>query len=1121
MPLQWTTIDLPWAGGIDAKRHPYLRELPKAQTLVNLRFEQTGALVNRDGYTNIGGPAQDPYALAPWSNTLLHANDAGVWRLDQPSGNWRELETPGPRAVDVAKQSIVRNERGCRVAFSAAQNGHVVHVWSRTFETDGDVWCRVDNAETGATVYGPVVLSGITTAISGVAVSSVASRDVLQAVSHENQYVSVFARDAVGGTLAASITMSISAAGAVVLGSAVAHTGVGETLIVDAVANNSIVVGVASTERVHRFTRSGLALSLQSTCVASGLGTPIGICYATNSSRAIALGLDGSDMTYVSVSVASSLPATATPIDFYTLAAEDEAPYLAVGVELTSDGEGAFFVQSVSGPTDPNPPTQLRWVGFDDAGDCYTATDWRMYHVAIAAWPWRSAENVAVVPLTAPLTTLSQPLSDWTPFRRSGTFAELERPGSANDSSYLRRIGTFGVDYLREMETRRRSHSYETAGKRIFGALTETVLGAGQGYYEGSTPTYQADYWSTQESKPVWSGESNGAALLASGLLATVDGIRHAESMQMPPPVLEVVQRDGWSPGGGSGGFPSLEVATGTWAVRACWMWRDNQGVVHRSAPSEALEFFPEADAGPPSGSTSSIASVRAAVPPFAEWRADGALGLALPTDVYLEFYTSPEAPLLPSPNVIAVDDVYQRIVVGTGYTSSPTIAQPILTSERRISPLVDIIDATDPAWTIPLTVIGGATGTSANADDYFDLPLYTNGGVLENDPTPNPLHATTTRERVWVIDSEDRFSVWYSKRVQPAVGAEFSGLQTLRVPTEAGELVALGSVDDLVLFFSESSIYALDTADTGPDATGFGDWPPLRRISREVGCVNAASVVTTDVGCFFASAAGIYLVQSTGQLTWAGRDLADTLDPETIVSAHVVSERREVTFATSTGLYVFDYDHSQWTIIGWTDTDRPTASGAVLRASAEYEGESVVAASGGIVWQEDSASQERVLYQVRTGWIHLAGLQGFQRIRRFGLLGRIGFEPALPPVFEAPPNLGTLTIRVFYDYDDTSFDDYSIDLFDVLSQLDPMRLRMRLACQQCESISFRVTVNATAIGDQQLYSPRPELAGLALEVGAKKRLYPWAHALGSTSTGSGDGGHGHGPGPGPGPGGG
>jgi hypothetical protein len=334
-------------------------------------------------------------------------------------------------------------------------------------------------------------------------------------------------------------------------------------------------------------------------------------------------------------------------------------------------------------------------------------------------------------------------------------------------------------------------------------------------------------------------------------------------------------------------------------------------------------------------------------------------------------------------------------------------------------------------------------------------------------------------------------------------VAPEFSAALTQRVPTEAGELVALGSIDDLVLFFSSSSIFGLDTADTGPDSTGAGDWPPLRRISREIGCVNAASVVTTDVGCFFAAASGIHLVQATGQLVKVGTDLGETLDPSTITSAHVVPEREEVVFATSGALYVYDYEHQQWTTIAWTATDRPTAGGAVLRSSVAYGGETVVVASDGRAWQEDGASEELVFYQVRTGWIHLSGLQGAQRIRRFGVLGRITFDPTPSPPFEDTPAYGSLAIRVYYDYDDTDFDDYTIDLATVhtsgdIPELDPMRLRQRLARQKCEAIAFRVTVVPPTAGQGPIFSPRPELVGMALEVGGKRRLFPWAHALGS-----------------------
>jgi len=499
-----------------------------------------------------------------------------------------------------------------------------------------------------------------------------------------------------------------------------------------------------------------------------------------------------------------------------------------------------------------------------------------------------------------------------------------------------------------------------------------------------------------------------------------------------------------------------------------CWEWRDALGRLHRSAPSDDISNGLTGTGGYAYGNV----SFRVAVPPFIDWEIKAG---CLPKDIYLVVYSSPS--LKPSGTLFTVDDLYFAELPAYGYA------------------LEDIREASYPWMTERITIAAETSSTE------LTRPLYTNGTppVLENDPAVNPLHITTTRDRVWIIDSENRDTVWYSKPLSNGLPPEFSSLLTLSVPTEAGEIVALGAVDDLVLFMSESSIFGLDTADVGPDSTGNGDFPPMRRISREVGCVNAASVITTDVGCFFASAAGIYLVQSTGQLTWVGRDLGDDVDVSAIVSAHVVPERKEVCFATASALLVYDYDHGQWTTVGWTGADGPTEDAEVV-STVVYGGETVTVSTDGRAWQEDASSQEGVLYQARTGWIHIAGLQGSQRVRRFGLLGRITFDPTPAPPFEGPIDMGTLAIRAIFDYDETQFEDYAISLATVYDRLNPMRLRFHMTRQKCQAVAFRFLYSPPAGSqDVQPFYGRPEWVGLALEVGTKARLYPRAHALGYT----------------------
>lgn len=1150
--LDWQRIDLPWGGGIDAKSHPYLGELPKASQLINYRFQKSGALSARPGLRRFGAAPSnfDLESMAVYNRSLIALGRTGARRLDDLvtddsdyDGEWRSLKTPGPRSVSVRRRPIVRNEDGCRVAFSAAQNGRLVHVWSKTTSAAPEVWFLVEDIDTGAVIRGPEVLVGIQGFGGSSDPASTADQDGVQVVAHENDFVTVFACSSTTPSVAGSVSIYIPSAASesvaeVGLGTAVTHTGVdAQSLIASAIQNNSNVYGVASTTRLHRFVRTGAtftpALQLQSTCVITGLGTPLGV--AIGSIYVTALGYDGTDLVYAQQFVGATLDAADSAVSCYTLDATDPTPRRAVGI---GGDDGAFFVDCGSmialaddyGST-LNNTACLRLVRVDDGGDCTSVLDWRIWHVGTYGHPWDSehewsaASGRVVCPVVSPRTQrLNEGQAEADPrelallFRRAGTLLEWDvqtSNGNQQEPPVVRRIGVFGIDLARPMETDRRSHSYlrsTAAGetRRFFGGLSETVTSGVRGFLvDGATSSFQADAFEVDDGpKAVWRGEVNGLHLAGSGILSCVDEVRHAESMQMPPPVLRVVDEDRLENVNFSGYYP-----VGEWALRACWMWRDAQGLVHRSAPSEPIRFVTTQVGEPPEATMTNVAGIRVAVPPFAEWRQDEA-AQTFPTDLFIEFYTSPGAvEPTPSAPAIAVDNAYfrQRVFDSIAFSGGGLDRIPsVLSGERELTRLVPAIDPALPGWTEPIYIMGGIYAINST------LPLYTNGRVLGNDPTPCPVHVATTRERVWLIDSEDRYTVWASKPIVAGKCPEFSAAVVLRTPTEAGELTALGAIDDLVIFFGSDSIHVLDTSAGGPDSTGVGAWAPLRRVSREVGCINARSVVTADVGCFFASRAGIYLFQANGSLEWVGRDLGDNLDLSTIVGASVVPGRKEVVFATPNALYVFDYDHGQWSTFGFADAS--VLSGSTIEGVTHAPSGLVIARDDGAAFIDDAADAgltgERVTYSVTTGWIHLGGLTGFQKVRRVHLLGRFGnlVDPG-PPPFETTFDLGTLTMQVAYNYNAADVESYILGgalLFDayLAGKLDPCRLSWMLRRKRCQALRFTFTYVGGASGQLSTgVRLRPELAGLGLEVGAKRRSRTEKHFFGLSATLPSDGG--------------
>jgi hypothetical protein len=156
---------------------------------------------------------------------------------------------------------------------------------------------------------------------------------------------------------------------------------------------------------------------------------------------------------------------------------------------------------------------------------------------------------------------------------------------------------------------------------------------------------------------------------------------------------------------------------------------------------------------------------------------------------------------------------------------------------------------------------------------------LYTTGGVLENIAPPPSVAVTTFKNRVWLLDAENRNLLWYSKPIIQGVPVEFTDLQTLYVaPSTAtqgtsGISTAIASLDDKLIVFKEGSTYYV--TGTGPDVTGANnDFSDANFITSAVGCSNSASIVNMPQGLMFQSKQGIWLLGRDLSTQYIGADV-------------------------------------------------------------------------------------------------------------------------------------------------------------------------------------------------------------------------------------------------------
>jgi hypothetical protein len=190
--------------------------------------------------------------------------------------------------------------------------------------------------------------------------------------------------------------------------------------------------------------------------------------------------------------------------------------------------------------------------------------------------------------------------------------------------------------------------------------------------------------------------------------------------------------------------------------------------------------------------------------------------------------------------------------------------------------------------------------------------------------------------------------------------------------------------------------------------------------VSSDLGCADARSIVLTPDGLMFQSAKGIRLLADGPQglqVVDVGQDV-EAYRAQSITSATVVNDRSQVRFLTDDGMtLLYDYQFQQWST--WTNHE---GVAAVLWKGETYayaKASGRVLVEGAEVYSDDGVEVRRV---VETAWIEFQGLQGYQSVRRFAILGHYksphrlrvtvykNFESRASYSFEWDPN-GVLAI--------------------------------------------------------------------------------------------------------------
>ncbi len=293
---------------------------------------------------------------------------------------------------------------------------------------------------------------------------------------------------------------------------------------------------------------------------------------------------------------------------------------------------------------------------------------------------------------------------------------------------------------------------------------------------------------------------------------------------------------------------------------------------------------------------------------------------------------------------------------------------------------------------------------TLADADILGNTILYTTGGVIENIAAPASKTLSLFKSRLFSISSEDENLLLYSKQVIENTPVEMSDLFTIFVaPTtgaqgSTGGVKVLAPMDDKEILFKKDAIYYI--TGTGPDNTGANnDFSDPVFVSSTIGCDNQQSVVFIPQGLMFQSDKGIWLLSRDLNTTYIGAPVELFTQNATVESAVNIPGTNQVRFIMDSGItLMYDYFYGQW----GTFVNIPAVSSTI------YEGLHTYINTFGQVFQESIGKyldgSNPVLIKFTTGWLNLAGLQGFQRAYFFYILAQ----------YISPHKL---TVQIAYDY--------------------------------------------------------------------------------------------------------
>lgn len=398
---------------------------------------------------------------------------------------------------------------------------------------------------------------------------------------------------------------------------------------------------------------------------------------------------------------------------------------------------------------------------------------------------------------------------------------------------------------------------------------------------------------------------------------------------------------------------------------------------------------------------------------------------------------------------------------------------------------------ANDPTLAFTTLALIDAADTAYAGNELLYTQPNQAGTTLPN-LAPGPINALAAHQnRLWYDKADAAGQFGYSQQYINNVGLQFNEQLGGAVDVSGGRIVGFSELDEKMIIFCERKPYVV--YGQGPNAAGgFSNYSDPQEIPSDVGCVEARSILRMPHGVIFKSAKGWQLLGRDLSVRYIG-DGAAAFDGNSVCSAVLMEDRQECRFGSASGTQlIYNYIRGDWSTtvyrvdsgaaifsypvsdaVFWTTQGNYVTVSTVNGLNEDVPGLSTDTPGGG--------NAAVIVTTMRTAWLRMGIVNGFQRVRRLFLTGTVA-SAALPT--------STLTlVASFNDSYQTTPPAYteSIPFTAMFTGSTPgglsIDIRHSMHFQKCKSVAF------TFIDTPDVATPAfgVNFQALSLELGLKK----------------------------------